>query len=122
LQKEDESEKKKMEGGGAGCSVLNEYDDNVATILIFQQLLGERQLFDRNTLVMKPGSVYPSMKEFSLVTRQYIIDKEFELDIEATEKTRYRGYCRDEDCLWSINVTTHITKSLITFLRLLINQ
>jgi hypothetical protein len=121
LQKEDESEKK-MEGGGAGCSVRNEYDDNAATIPIFQQLLGERQLFDRNTLVMKPGSVYPSMKEFSLVTRQYTIDKEFELDIEATEKTRYRGYYRGEDCLWSINVTSHITKSLITFLRLLINQ
>jgi hypothetical protein len=42
LQKEDESEKKEMEGGGAGCSVQNECDDSAPAIPIFQQLLGER--------------------------------------------------------------------------------
>jgi hypothetical protein len=35
---------------------------------------------------MESGSVYPSMKEFRLAMRQYVIDKEFELDIEATYK------------------------------------
>jgi hypothetical protein len=47
--------------------------------------------------MMEPESVYSSMKEFRLAMRQYVIDKEFELDIEATDKTRYRGYCRGGD-------------------------
>jgi hypothetical protein len=38
------------------------------------------------------------MKEFRLAMRQYAIDKEFELGIEATDKIRYRGYCRGGDC------------------------
>jgi hypothetical protein len=98
LQKEDDSEKKEMDGPGAGCSARNECDDNVAAIPIFQQLSGERQLFDRNTPVMEPENVYPNMKEFRLAMRQYAIDKEFELGIEATDKIRYRGYCRGGDC------------------------
>jgi hypothetical protein len=69
LQKEDVSEKKEMEGHGAGCSARNECDDNVAAIPIFQQLPGERQLFDRNTPVMEPGSIYSNMKEFRLAMR-----------------------------------------------------
>jgi hypothetical protein len=47
--------------------------------------------------------VYLSMKEFRLGMRQFAIDKEFELGIEATNKVRYRGYCRGGDCPWSIN-------------------
>jgi hypothetical protein len=99
LQKEDDSEKKDMEGYG----FRNECDDQPATIPVLQNLPGERRLFDRNTLVMETGSVYPNMKKFRLVMRQYAIEKEFELDIEATDKTRYRGYCHGGDCLWSIN-------------------
>jgi hypothetical protein len=76
--------KKRMEGGGAGCSVQNESDDSAAAIHIFQQLSEERQLFDRNNPVMKSGSVYPSMKELRLAMRQYAIDKEFELSIYNT--------------------------------------
>jgi hypothetical protein len=53
--------------------------------------------------VMEPRSVYQSMKEFRLAMRQYAIDKEFELGIEATDKTRCRGYCWGGDCPWSIN-------------------
>jgi hypothetical protein len=90
---------KGMEGGGAGCSVQNECDDNVAAIPIFQELPGERQLFDRNNLVMEPKSVYSSMKEFRLSMRQYAIDKKIELGIEATDKMRYRGYCHGGDYL-----------------------
>jgi hypothetical protein len=54
-------------------------------------------MFDRNNPIMKPDNLYPSMKEFRLAIRQYFIDKEFELGIEATDKTRYKGYCRCED-------------------------
>jgi hypothetical protein len=51
-------------------------------------------MFDRNNSVIEPDSLYSSMKEFRLAMRQFSIDKKFELDIEATNKTRYRGYCR----------------------------
>jgi hypothetical protein len=47
--------------------------------------------------MMEHRSVYLSMKEFMLAMRQYAIDKEFELGTEATEKTRYRVYCRGGD-------------------------
>jgi hypothetical protein len=94
---------KGMEGGGAGCSVQNECDDNAAAIPIFQELPGERQLFDRNNYVMEPKSVYSSMKEFRLAMRQYKIEKKYELGIKATDKMRYRGYCHGGDYLWIIN-------------------
>jgi hypothetical protein len=74
-----------------------------AVILIFQHLR-ERIMFDRNNLVMKPRSLQLNMTQFRLAIRQYTIDKEFELDIEVTDKTRYRCYCRNGDCHYSINV------------------
>jgi hypothetical protein len=60
-------------------------------------------MFDRNNSVMELSSLYPTMKEFKLAMRQYVIDKEFELGVEAIEKTRYRGYYRGGDYPWSIN-------------------
>jgi hypothetical protein len=98
LQKEDDNEKNDMEGRGEGCSLWNECDDNHAAILVFQQLPRERRLFNRNTHVMEPESVYPSMQGFRLVIRQYAIDKEFELDTKATDKTR----CRARKGYWQI--------------------
>jgi hypothetical protein len=55
-------------------------------------------MFDRNNPVMDSSSLYHNMKEFRLAVRQYVIDKEFELGVEATDNTRYRGYCRGGDC------------------------
>jgi hypothetical protein len=52
-----------------------------------------RVMFDRNNPVMEPGSFYPNMKEFRLAMRQYAIDKEFKLGVEATDRMRYRGCC-----------------------------
>jgi hypothetical protein len=43
-----------MEGHGTCCSLT---------------ITEERQLFDKNTSVMEPGSVYSSMKEFRLAMR-----------------------------------------------------
>jgi hypothetical protein len=60
-------------------------------------------MFDRNNPVMEPGSLYSNMKEFRLAVRQFAIDNEFKLGIEATDKTRYRDYCRGGECPWSIN-------------------
>lgn len=51
---------------------------------------------------MDIGSVYPSMKEFSLAMGQFAINEEFELDIEKTDKSRYIDNCKAEDCPWHI--------------------
>jgi hypothetical protein len=77
-------------------------EDGSAAIPIFHNLPGERMMFDRNNPVMESNSLYPSIKEFHLIMQHYSIDKEFELGIEATDKRRYRGYCRGKDCPWSI--------------------
>jgi hypothetical protein len=60
-------------------------------------------MFDQSNPVMQPDSLYHNMKKFSLTMRQCAIDKEFELGVEATNRTRYRGLCRGGDCPWSIN-------------------
>jgi hypothetical protein len=46
-------------------------------------------MFDRNSPVIEPGNFYPSIKEFRLAMRQYSIDKEFKLGVEATDRMRY---------------------------------
>jgi hypothetical protein len=105
LKKEDKIEEEEREGRRCGVDSSSAHkgcEDGSAAIPIFQHLLGERLMFDQNNPVMEPGNLYPSMKEFCLAMRQYSINKEFELGIEATDKTRYRGYCRGEDYLWSI--------------------
>jgi hypothetical protein len=106
LKGEDDHEKQEREkrtcgagpsNGATGC------DDSSAAILIFQHLSRERVMFDRNNPVMEPGSLYLNMNEFRLAMRQYAIDKEFELGVEATDKMRYRGYCWGGDYPWNIN-------------------
>jgi hypothetical protein len=62
-----------------------------------------RVVYDSNHPAMEVGSLYASMTEFRLAMRQYAIDKEFELGIEASTPKKYRGYCRGGDCPWSIN-------------------
>jgi hypothetical protein len=97
LKGEDDREKQEKERRTCGVSPSNSRnicDNNSAAIPIFQHLPGERVMFDRNNPVMKPDSLYPNMKEFRLAMRQYAIDKEFELCVEATDRTRYRGYCQ----------------------------
>jgi hypothetical protein len=106
LKDEDDHEKQEREKrtcGGGPSNGENGCDDSSAAMPIFQLLPVERKMFDRNNLVMNPGSLYPNMKKFKLAVRQYAIDKEFELGIEAIDKTRYRGYCRSGDCPWGIN-------------------
>jgi hypothetical protein len=52
-----------------------------------------RAVYDSNHPVMEIGSLYASMTEFMLAMRQYAIDKEFELGIEASTSKKYIGYC-----------------------------
>jgi hypothetical protein len=106
LNGEDDCEQQERERTTCGVGPsngANVCDDSLAAIPIFQHLSRESVMFDRNNLVMEPDNLYHNMKEFSLAIRQYVIDKEFELGVEATDRMRYRGYCRRGDSLWSIN-------------------
>jgi hypothetical protein len=92
MKKENEKEEQEREGrrcGVGSSSARKGCEDGSATIPIFQNLPGEKMVFDRNNLVIKSGSLYHSMKEF-------------ELGIEATDKRRHIGYCRCRDYPWSI--------------------
>jgi hypothetical protein len=62
-----------------------------------------RTIYDMNNPVKEPGSLYATMHHFRVTIRQYTINKEVELGIEATNKTRFRGYCKGPDCPWSIH-------------------
>jgi hypothetical protein len=62
-----------------------------------------RTIYDMNNPIMEPNSLYATMHHFRLSIRQYAINKEFELGIEATNKTRFRGYCKGPNCPWSIH-------------------
>jgi hypothetical protein len=63
-----------------------------------------RIVYDMNNPVVEPSSFYATMEQFRLAVRWYVINKEFELGIEATNKTWFRGYCRGPNCAWSIHV------------------
>jgi hypothetical protein len=41
---------------------------------------------------MEVGTLYPKMDEFKLVVRQFAINKEFDLGVEKSCKTRYRAF------------------------------
>jgi hypothetical protein len=68
---------------------------------------------------MDVGSLYAFMTEFRLAMRQYAIDREFELGIEASTTKKYRGYCRGGGCPWSINARIerdYLCQELILFI------
>jgi hypothetical protein len=56
---------------------------------------------------MEVGTMYPNMDEFRLAVRQYAINKEFNLGVDKSCRTRYRAYCKSGDeggpCPWRIN-------------------
>jgi hypothetical protein len=57
--------------------------------------------YDSDNPTMPLGTIYPCMEKIRLAVRQYSIIKEFELGVvEATSKSRYRGYCKGG--AWSI--------------------
>jgi hypothetical protein len=54
--------------------------------------------WDRDNPDMSVGTCYPSMKELRLAGRQHAIVKEFELDIEHSDKERYMCCCAALGC------------------------
>jgi hypothetical protein len=108
LAVEDERENKEREDAcyrrGDGNNLDQLGGDGSAALPCVDFLQHEtRVVYDSNDPVMEVGSLYASMTEFRLAMRQYAIDKEFELGIEASTTKKYRGYCRGGDCPWSIN-------------------
>jgi hypothetical protein len=61
--------------------------------------------------VMELEIWYKDMATFHLVVRQFAIKNEFELGIETTSTTRYRGYCKGSDCPWRIHTRLEIDGS-----------
>jgi hypothetical protein len=74
---------------------------------------------------LKLGTLYPSMKEFRLAVRQYAINEEFELGITKSDRSRYRVYCKRNDCTcsWKLNGSRRPDSSVmvLTFLLSLSN-
>jgi hypothetical protein len=48
--------------------------------------------YDKNNPSMEIGTVYPTMEEFKLAVRQFAINKEFDLGVEKSCKTRYGAF------------------------------
>nr|XP_015638159.1 uncharacterized protein LOC107280873 [Oryza sativa Japonica Group] len=65
-------------------------------------------LYDKNNPCMDKGTMYPSLKEFRLVVRQFVIKKEFELAIEKSDPERYRVTVHNEDhgCTSTMRIKT----------------
>jgi hypothetical protein len=51
------------------------------------------------------------MPTFRLTIRQFAINNEFELGIEAACPYRFRGYCKESGCPWRINAIVEIQGS-----------
>lgn len=98
-QREDDLSASSHGNSRNGCE-----DEMGATISCSDVVFDEtRTIFDMNNPVMKPCSLYATMDQFRLEIKQNTIIKEFELGIEATNKTRFRGYCKGPNCPWSIH-------------------
>jgi hypothetical protein len=78
-------------------------DTHGAAILVDDDIPGERRiLYDPNKPSMDLGTVYPSMEEFRLAVRQYVINEEFELKIVKTCPKKYVADCIVEGCPWHL--------------------
>lgn len=107
LRAEDERAKKARELGADGGNldgIAPEVGDTTgAAIPVDDVVPGEMGVvYDPDKPNMDIGTLYPSMKEFRLAMRQFAINKEFELDVVATDKERYIGGCKGDDCVWHI--------------------
>jgi hypothetical protein len=68
-------------------------------------------LCDWRIPVMSLGNRYKYMVTFPLAIRQYAINREFELGIEATSTTRFRDYCQGGSCPWKIHARVELIGS-----------
>jgi len=79
-------------------------DDNEATKPLF--------FYDRDNPDMSVDTLYLSMPKFRLVVKQHAIVNEFELSIEKSDTSRFRGYCKSQGCKWIIRARTQRDNSV----------
>ncbi|XP_015694907.1 uncharacterized protein LOC102720620 [Oryza brachyantha] len=68
--------------------------------------------WDRDDPDMSVDTIYPNMPEFRMAIRQYAINEEFELGIEKSDPTRFRGFCCANGCPWGIVAKTQHDKTV----------
>jgi hypothetical protein len=98
LRKEAERASKLKEdacNASAPVASMNEFTENYVCEGQLDDSVG---LCDWRNPVMSLGSRYKDMITFQLAIRQYAMNREFELGIEATSTTRFRGYCQGGGC------------------------
>jgi hypothetical protein len=103
LSREDEREEEMATDSNASIVLDIEGVEDVHMVVndyILQEIVME---YDKDNPSLDVGTIYPCMEDFRLAVRQYAINKEFELGIRATSKSRYRGYCKGGDCPWSVS-------------------
>jgi hypothetical protein len=112
LQKEDERVAKAREEAcdtrAPGALETECGDDLVCADHLQDDMIS---LCDWRDPVMALGSRYKDMAIFWPAMRQYAIKKEFELGIEITSTTRYRGYCQGSNCSWKIHAWVDAIRS-----------
>jgi hypothetical protein len=79
-----------------------------ATVLIDDHIADERLIvYDKDNPELKLEAMFPSMDEFRLAVRTYVIKAEFELHVFKTDKDRYDAYCKaDKHCTWHVHART----------------
>jgi hypothetical protein len=93
LRAEDEAAEKAGEAFKMQeCDVNRSYSENEtidAAIPVDDEILDERvMLHDPDKPCMDIGTMYPSMRDFRLAVRQFVINEEFELEIYKTDPSR----------------------------------
>jgi hypothetical protein len=105
LKQDDEKERKATKEGveisGQASKPIGDCDDDLG--YLGEPLDDEVSLCDWKNPVMMLESRYKDMTTFRLAIRQFVINREFELDIEATSRSRFRVYCKGGGCPWRIN-------------------
>jgi hypothetical protein len=114
LNQENEKDTKAIKEASDTCGPSLFSIDYTDELVCSDQLTNELVSFgDWRNHVMLLESSYMDMTAFRLAMRQFVIKKEFELGIEATSTTRYRGYCKGGDCPWRIHTRQEVKGSPI---------
>jgi hypothetical protein len=75
-----------VEEGSHDDDVVIPNNDDIPTELVIS--------YDKDHPQMDFGMMYPSMDEFRLAVRQFVINEEFELGTAHSDKERFRGFCK----------------------------
>jgi hypothetical protein len=109
LQEEDEKETRATQEGcdtSARDSLPSDFSDD---LICGDELPNEDALFyDWKNSVMMLESRYKDMTTFRLAMRQFAIKNKFELGIEVSCPSRYKGYCKGGRCPWRIHARVEI--------------